>query len=255
LTEPARSNVTRKRGLILLAVVVAAVVAVVLILALGDDDEGKGPTTTRDLLDDPIRIQPERDEAIALIRKGQAATVHARYEAVGDTTGGFPRAMEVWRKDGRSRTDSEYAAEGRVERSASIRDADSASAISCVQIGDAPWKCERVPAPKGDLFEQAVADLSEAEITARDDKVRGEDARCFAIDAGDALDLCFDEGGVMLRLGIGGVALELVDAEASVSNSDLEPPAEPTDPAPTTTEPEDTATTVPAPDAATTTVP
>jgi hypothetical protein len=218
--------VTRSRATALAVALLAIAVGVVLFLVMRDDDEGQsGSPATRALLDDPVSVEPARDEALALMRAGSERTVHARYEAVGATNPGFPRTMEVWRKDGRSRIDAEYAAADRIERAASFREGDQA--IACRRSGDYPWTCERVPVAEGDMFEQAIADVSDTEITATDREVRGREARCFALAGEEPRELCFDGDGLLLRLAAADAALELVDADADVSDADFEPPAEP----------------------------
>lgn len=225
----------RRRLLVLGAVAVVAVVGVVLAL-VSDGDDGARRGRPSELLDEPVRLQPERDEAVALIRRGSRATYHARYETTGDPAGSMPRAVEIWRREGSSRTDMEYVVDGRVERSTSIRRPSGAGgSVACRRTGDEPWSCERVDEPASDLFEEASADLASAGIVARDDEVRGRSARCFAIDAEEQAELCFDENGVLLRLAVGEAALELVDLDRGVDPGVLAPPVPPAPPLPPAT--------------------
>ena len=220
----------RRRRLLLAGAVGAAVVAVVVAVGLvvglgGDGDDGAGDRTG-ELLDPPVGLEAERDEALALIRRGQDATYHARYESTGDPLGALPRLVEVWRKAGRSRTDMEYAAGGGVERSVSIRrPPEAGGAVTCRRAGEGPWTCQRVDDPPSDLFEEATVDLAYEDVVARDDQVRGRAARCFALEAEEGTGLCFDADGVLLRLSVGEGALELASLEPVVDDRVFEPPA------------------------------
>lgn len=219
---------TGRRPVLAAAGAVVAAVAVVLVVQSRDGGEAPGarPASTVPL-EAPVAVDPGRDEALALIRKGENATYHARYEASAGAGEGFPRSVEVWRRPGSARTDTEYAAAGRVERSASIRGA--AGTVSCLRVNEEPWSCRRVDVAADEVFAQAAADLAGARVAARDGEVRGRAARCFAVDDGEAVELCFDGDGVLLRLAVGEASLELVTKEETVDSSATVPPAEPAD--------------------------
>jgi hypothetical protein len=229
---------TRRKRLLALVVAVLVAGALVWFFALRDDDSDGdgGPNTTRPLIGQPDEVDTLRDEALALLREAQEGTVHARYESVGDSAGGaFPRAIEVWRREGQSRTDTEYAAEGRVARSASFR--LTSGAVACQQIDDGPWSCVNADDAGGDLFDQAAADLAGADVAATNKRVQERDARCFTFQGEDSVELCFNDDGLLLRLAVGSSALELVDADGDVNDDDFTPPAEPTDAPPVTDPP------------------
>ena len=217
----------RRRTLLVGALValVGGIVAVALVVVLGGDDgDGRG-ARTGELLEPPVRVQPERDEALALIRRGLEGTYHARYEATGDP-GALPGSVEVWRKGGWTRTDMRYEAEGAVQLSASIRrPVEAGGPVACRREGDGPWSCERVDAPHSDLLDEAATDLAGEEIEASDAQVGGRAARCFSVVGNEPMALCLDRDGVLLRLTAGPGVLELASLDTAVDQSVFQPPA------------------------------
>lgn len=207
------------------AALVVALAAVVAVLAVRSDDDGaaRAPAVTTVPLDSPVVLDANRDEALALIRKAEGRTYHARYEAAAGAGEAFPRSVEVWRRPEAARTDTEFSAGGQIERSATVR--RPTEVVSCHRAAEEPWSCEKADvAVPGNLFDQATADLAGSEVAARDDDVRGRKGRCFTIQGDEVLELCFDGHGVLLRLAAGDAALELVSLDTAVDAATVKPP-------------------------------
>lgn len=212
-----------------MAVVCLLVGAAVFLVATRGDDEASRPLPPPR---SPGPLDPEARELIDLVTRGRSQTVHARYRSTGDTPASGAVTVEVWRKGGRIRQDTEIRMDGRVVRTAAIQGPRPDEVVICQRRDDEPWRCSRAdeaaPATTGDLLDQVVADLTGRDVEARDAEVAGVKARCFIITgAGRVGEACTTPQGVTVRVGVEGRALELIHLDTEVADDLFRPPVPP----------------------------
>ena len=216
-----------RRGRGTAAKLLAALVVTLLVAAVGgtlaitDDDEARGPTTTS---------LPELTGAAAelaeLLEDRQEVAYHARYEGQSVDTSSI--VIETWQdSDGRVRQDQILSAAGQGAHLVSI-DGDDGP-LRCNRVSEQGWTCRRAApaeAAADDPIEAIRARLAEGEVTAHDEQVDDEPARCFELGAEDETsELCVrPDTGIPVRISAGPTELRLVLLEMTVDPAAFEPP-------------------------------
>jgi hypothetical protein len=208
--------------------VVAGVVAYVLVNRSGND---KKPSA-KPSLGVPGEVLDTNGELLAsLLGDARDHTFHARYTVRADAkVVGGTLSLEWWNKKGHSRVDTTRTSGSDVVKTASIVDGDDGAL--CQKTGGQGWSCHKisVPAP-GDpngMLASLTAQLSGRSITEHDGTVRGHKARCFHVSASagaEAIDVCTDADGVLLRNASSDVSYEIADLDSDVPDSVFKAPA------------------------------
>jgi hypothetical protein len=209
------------------AVLVLAVIAYFVVR----DDGDKKPAKS-------VAVVPQLDTGglalASLLKSGRTVTYHATYTSKSDAkVSGGTVALEMWNTKGKSRVDTTLTTPDRkVVHTASIL-ADG-KGVACRQPPGEKWSCASVPPPaEGDpagLVESIRGKLAGRSVTQRSEKVNGDDARCFRVSAvagAEALDVCVDRRGVILRLVSDEARIEIAKLDTSVPGSVFDPPASP----------------------------
>ena len=213
---------------------VAAIAAVVVVGALlvffvsrGDNNKKKPPK----LPAAKVQLDTGGVALASLLRSARDVTYHAKYTASSsDPAAGGTTSLEAWNTKGRSRVDTTLKTpDGQVVRTASIL--DHGKAQTCSQPPKQKWACQKVDKlPEGDAAGLAAsidAKLEGRSVTERADKVHNIDARCFqlsAVAAAEALDVCVNSDGVLLRLKTANSSIELADLDKAVPDSAFDAP-------------------------------
>lgn len=222
-----------RRTLLVPAALGAAVllaVAAGTLLAARDGEEGRSPAPSATTPPAPPAPPRELDvagrELVSVLAKGRALTFHARYQSAPAATGAS-LVVEVWRKDGLARQDTQLDDGRQVVRTAAIRKPDGQ--VSCRRLSEEPWTCAPLPvgASSADqLLGQVAGDLEGRTVTSRDDTVGGRAVRCFTISGeGQTSELCATPEGIPVLLSTAGARLELVELREHVDDSLFTPPA------------------------------
>ena len=170
----------------------------------------------------------------SLLKSGRATTYHAQYTSKADATvSGGTVAIEAWNTQGKSRVDTTYTTvDGKVVHTASLLIGKKATA--CQQAPKASWSCKTAPTPAdGDpagLTTSLVARLAGRSVTEHADKVAKQPARCFQVGAAaaaDAIDICVNHDGVLLRVVSPDARIEIAKFDTSVPGDVFTPPATP----------------------------
>ncbi len=165
-------------------------------------------------------------ELAELLETRQDEIYHARYE--GESVDASSIVIETWQDaDGRVRQDQILSADGQGAHLVSL-DGDDGP-VRCTRVTEAEWTCRRAApaeAAANDPLAAIRARLSEGEVTARDEQVDGDPARCFELAAGDdTSQLCVQpDSGIPVRIQAGLTELRLVLFEEVVDPAAFEPP-------------------------------
>jgi hypothetical protein len=223
---------------VLVLAVIAAVVVAVLVLGGDDDDDGGGDDDTA--LDGapslPESVEPEVDaegqELLDLLEGGRDLTHHATYVATGDpATVPGELTIQVWRSDGRVRTDTRQVTEdGSVETAGFLLGDDSI--ITCNRANEGEWTCatqESGTDTSADTFFGTYAtQLQGRDVSVADEEIGGRAARCFSVTGEDGeVSFCITPDGLPVRLRGQATELLLTDLSEDVPDDVFTPPAEP----------------------------
>lgn len=207
-----------------LALVVVGLLAAIVgtTVALTGDEEAPETTTT---------TVPELTGAAAeladLLETRQDQTYHARYE--GSSADAASIVIETWQDDGgRVRQDQLLSAGGEAAHLVSL-DGGEDGPVRCTRVSELEWTCRRAApaeAAASDPLAAIRSRLAEGEVTAGDQQVDGEPARCFELEAdGDTSQLCVQpDTGIPVRITAGATELRLVLFEEQVDPAAFEPP-------------------------------
>lgn len=223
---------SRKRSLIALVVVVLVVAGGVAIwLANRDDDNDKKPSAKPTLGAPGQVLDTDGEQLATLLGDARGHTFHARYKVLADpkVTGG-KLSLEWWNKDGQSRIDTTRTNDGQVVKTASIVNGDNGAL--CQQLGTQGWSCHKITVPgPGDpngMIASLTGQLSGRSITQHKGTVAGHEALCFHVSASsgaEAIDVCTNSDGVLLRNASADVSYEITSLDSDVPDSVFKAPA------------------------------
>ncbi len=209
----------------LLAVV--GVIGIALLSSDGDPKPASTPSTTAGPPAAGVDLDAGAEELLALLARGEDRTYHARYE--GRAPEGDQRSLtiEVWRKGGLVRHETEGVDEAGRVRSAVFQ--LPGSDVTCRRGAEEPWRCDRVsdgadtPASVLDRF---ASDLEGRQVAVRNERVKGRPARCFTAAGGGAdTKVCVTLEGLLVLVASDGARLELVELSEKVDDAVFTPPA------------------------------
>ncbi len=218
--------VARHRGPVLVAAVVVGIAAVTFFTirsGTGAKTTKTAPTATTKAPSGPTA------ELVRLVERGKSTNAEVAYTGV--VTDSSPFTAHLWRRNPLGRLDTETGTAAAPTRSAQV--VTSSGPFACTQAGTAPWSC----APKaglgiadvGVVSPALVSKLSALDVSVRDDKVLGQDVRCFTVAAppttapatttaptatptagGDlsAAEVCLTSDGIAVRVNAGPVHVE-----------------------------------------------
>jgi hypothetical protein len=212
-----------------------AVAAALVVLGVGYlifrvTDDPKTPDAKR------LPVVPQLDTgglALAtLLTDARDETYHATYKSTADVTvSGGTTSLEVWNTKGKSRVNTTLTTPERtvVHTASVLRDGKT---VVCQQKPESEWTCAKAPTtaagdPSG-LVASIKAQLENRSVVERPEKVGGRDGRCFAVSAtptAEALDVCVDGHGRLLRLKSAAASIELVTLDTSVPGDAFDLPA------------------------------
>lgn len=230
-----RGFIAAHRAMVLVAVTVVGIVVVTfVVIRAGTDTASKAATPA------PVTTAPRgpAGELVRLVERGRSVNVDVAYTG---TTGASRFTTHLWRRSPLARIDSEVNSPDATTRSAQI--VTSSGPVACTQQGSAPWSCAPKPglgvADVGVVSPALVARLSTLEVTVRDDRILGTEARCFSLarptattvagaataDA-SAAGLCLTSDGIPVRVEGGSTRLEAVSLNRGrPPDSVFKPPA------------------------------
>jgi hypothetical protein len=215
---------------------------------------GPAETTTTTL-----PLSPTAQELLDRLKKGNALELHATYTSPADTSG-TTITVQIWRKGGKVRQDVVLAGSGVQTQIEGLQLPDGN--VACQKPAAADWVCQRVASVANQagatagIFDSAAASLNGKDVTATDEKVGADDARCYLIaDAGSATassssasdasssssatpvgtTMCVTSEGVPVRVSSQSSNLTLSSVERSVDDAVFAPPAAITEPTTPTT--------------------
>lgn len=173
-------------------------------------------------------VSAQGADLIALLKKGRAATFHARYHGGSSETEGQDVAVEVWRKPPQIRQDTRVSAAGKTASTSTFVLADRT--VACARADDAGWQCQPTPEHRPnepDALIQGVTDeMARGPMEVRDEVIAGTAARCFTATDGEQMrEVCATRQGVPARVSSGGARIELVELDAAVSDNVFKLPA------------------------------
>jgi len=214
--------VARHRGPFFVGLIVVGI-AVVTTLTIAT---GTGGRTDRPAATSATTTAPPGPVAALtqLVARGQTANVDVAY--TGTDTTGSPFTAHLWRRGPLARLDQESGSGDGATRTRQL--VTSTGGVSCTQTGSAPWSC--VPKPDlrigdlGGVSPALVKGLSELDVSVRDDRVAGQDARCFTVAtptastattvaAAQAAELCLTSDGIPVRVNVGPTRLDVVSLD------------------------------------------
>jgi hypothetical protein len=226
--------------MIVAAAVVAAAAVAVWFFGIRDDDSSSvaGDDTDQTVATAPPTTGAPLDDAGTelqdLLASSRDDTFHATYEATApaQTEGGVAEryTVDIYRSEGRTRQDTATQLEGGDYLTAGIL-VDGTS-IVCAKQGPQDWVCSETEVDDEEasdgIFGQVIDDLGGVTVTATDETIDGEAARCFSYETSDGPgSMCLNADGVPLRITGGQTSLELTELTEEVDESVFEPPAEP----------------------------
>lgn len=203
-----------------LGAVVVGLVGAAIGTSLVTSDESPATTTTT--------AAPELAGAAAelarLLELRQDQTYHARYE--GSSVEAASIVIETWQDDGRVRQDQVLSAAGQGAHLVALDAGDGP--VRCTRLAEQEWACRRTAANDAAIDPVAAirARLAEGEVSGRDERIDGDAARCFTLEAdGTSSDLCVRPNtGIPVRITAGDTELRLVILEDTVDPAAFEPP-------------------------------
>ena len=219
---------TRRRMVIAIGAGLAAGVLGTLGAVVILDGDGGAPAPVSAVPADP----GVAGELLTLLEQGRGKTFHARYQATSSDAAVASQqlTLELWQKPQRQRQDVIISASGTSGRSAGF--VSESGAVSCTQEGaaDRPWSCRTVPGPAETgptaLVKQLTSQVAGQQVTVHDDRIAGEQVRCFGLPLGTATaEVCVTGQGVPARVSSGASRFELVELSAEVSDDIFTPPA------------------------------
>ncbi len=232
VSEPDAPTRSRKGPLLALAIVLLLVAGGVAFWLVNRDDDSTKKPSARPTLGVPKQVLDTNGERLAtLLGDARGHTFHARYRVLADpkVTGGT-LSLEWWNKDGHSRVDTARKSGSEDIQSASIVNGNDGAL--CQRSGKQAWTCNKinVPAP-GDpngMIASLTAQLSGRAVTQHTGTVAGHKAVCFHVSASsgaEAIDVCTDSDGVLLRNASADVSYEITSLDSDVPDSVFKAPA------------------------------
>jgi hypothetical protein len=163
-------------------------------------------------------------ELAELMESRQGEEYHARYE--GESVDGASVVIETWQDgEGGVRQDQILTAGEQGAHLVSIDGKDGA--VRCTRLEE-EWSCRQAAPAElaaSDPLAAIRARLAEGKVTARNEQVDGEPARCFELGADVGSELCVQPAtGIPMRISAGETELRLVVLEATVDPAAFEPP-------------------------------
>jgi hypothetical protein len=176
-------------------------------------------------------------ELAEALNRAHQLTYHATYEVVGEASANV--VVDIWKQPPLARRDTRTGAGDKVLHVSEYRTMENPH-VGCVRGragAESEALCVLAPAEGVDPADPiiGVIDPSAGPVTARDETVAGEAARCFSAPAeepGLTAVACFDAEGIPVAIDGGDGRLERVALERGVSNEDFVPPSAPSPAAP-----------------------
>jgi hypothetical protein len=254
----------RTVALILAAFVAGGAIVWAGIAIFGGSDTKKvaGPAETTTTT---LPLSSTAQELLDRLKKGNALELHATYTSAADASGTTIK-VEIWRKGGKVRQDVVLSGSGVQTQIEGLQLPDGN--VACQKPAASDWVCQRVASVANQagatagIFDSAAASLNGKDVTATDEKVGADDARCYHIaDAGTAsassspasasssatdtessssaapagTTMCITSEGVPVRVASASSDLTLSSVERSVDDAAFAPPAAITEPTTPTT--------------------
>ena len=170
------------------------------------------------------------DELVRLLDAGAKVAFDGRY-AVASDSGGALSTLRLWQKPPLVRLDTESGSGAEARRSGQF--ALPTGPVSCGRDPAGVWTCKADPGLRlrsGLVPDDILAKLSVLAVEARDERVGGEVARCFAISGAGAVraDVCVTPDGVPVRVLASAIRIELAQLDRSPPPDEVfRPPAPP----------------------------
>jgi hypothetical protein len=239
----------RTVALVLAAFIAGGAIVWAGIAIFGGSDAKKvdGPAETTSTT---LPLSPTAQELVDRLKKGNALELHAIYLSPVDASG-TTATVEIWRKGGRVRQDIVLSGAGVKTQIEGLQLPDGN--VACQKSATGTWVCQRVASVANQagatagIFDAAAAGLNGKDVTATDEKVGADDARCYLIaDAASTSasssaaapagqTMCVTSEGLPVRVSSQGSDLTLSSVERSVDDAVFVPPAAVTEPATATT--------------------
>lgn len=217
----------RRPAVVIGAVVVAIGIVTFVTIRAGTRDDDLVPATEASTTVPPPGPQAE---LLRLVDRGRQASYAVTYRQVGPAG---ESTVHVSRRPPRERTETVSGAGEDTKRSVTV--VSDSGRVGCTQQGTAPWSCERQPGRGGGalgdiLSATIVAQIRTLNVEPRDEKLAGNDARCFTVSGGQGppAEMCLTAEGILVRVVAGETRLEVTELDrATPPDSAFVPPAQP----------------------------
>jgi len=169
-------------------------------------------------------------ELVRLLDAGAKVAFDGRY-GVSSDGGGALSTLRLWQKPPLVRLDTESGSGAEARRSGQF--ALPTGPVSCGRDPAGVWTCKSDPGLRlgsGLVPDDILTKLSALVVEARDERVGGEVARCFAISGAGAVraDVCVTPDGVPVRVLASSIRIELAQLDRSPPPDEVfQPPAPP----------------------------
>jgi hypothetical protein len=219
---------SRHRRVVVIAAVVGAIVVVTLVTVVaGTRDDDLVPATEASTVPPP---SGPHGEFLRLFDEGRKASYSVTYRQTGPAGESTVRQA---RRPPDERVETESGAGAEAKHTLTI--VSATGRVGCNRQGDGPWSCEPQPgrgsgAITDILSSTIVAQISALKVEPRDDRVGGQDVRCFVLSGGDGppAEMCLTREGILARVTAGETRLDLTALnEATPPDSAFVPPAPP----------------------------
>ena len=216
-----------RRVAVIVAVVVAIGVVTFVTIRAGTRNDDLVPASEASTTLPPSGPQ---GELLRLLDGGRQATYSVTYRQLGPAGESTVRQA---RRPPEERTETVSGTGGEAKRDVTV--VSDTGRVGCTQQGSGPWSCERQPGRGGGaiadiLSASIVAQMRALTVEARDDRVAGQEVRCFTVSGGEGppAEMCLTKEGILVRVVAGDTRLELTELDrAAPPDSAFVPPAQP----------------------------
>ena len=220
---------SRRRPAVVIAVVVVAIGVITFVtIRAGTQGDDLVPATEA-----PTTVPPSgpHGELLRLFDQGRRASYSATYRQVGPAGDSVVRLA---RRPPEERTETVSGSGDGTRRTLTV--VTVTGRVECTQEGSGPWSCSPQSGRGGGALTDVVSaslvsQIRAFQVEARDERVAGQQARCFTLSGGPGppAEMCLTTEGILARVGAGDTRLEMTTLDRSrPPDSAFVPPTAPT---------------------------
>lgn len=201
--------VSRRRPVVVIASIAVAIgVITFLTIRAGTRNDDLVPATEASTT---VPLSGPHGELLGLFDQGRKASYSVTYRQTGPAGESVVRQA---RRPPEERTEVESGSGDGVRRTLTV--VTVTGRFGCTREGSGPWSCSPEPGRGGGaltdiLSATLVSQLRSFRVEARDERVGGEETRCFTLtgEQGPPAEMCMTPEGILARVGAGDTRLEM----------------------------------------------